>query len=117
MFARLATLLLVGTLASAHAFAQEQRGSIEGVVRDAPAILATWFLGSEMGNAVADVLFELGLVLAGSLTVAVAADLIEGIIVANRLSGPDALRVRGALWASLGYAVDAEVRPVERRVA
>jgi beta-glucosidase len=30
---------------------------LEGVVRDAPAIMATWFLGSEMGNAVADVLF------------------------------------------------------------
>ena len=30
---------------------------LEGVVRDASAILATWFLGSEMGNAVADVLF------------------------------------------------------------
>jgi beta-glucosidase len=31
--------------------------ALEGVVRDAPAILATWFLGSEMGNAVADVVF------------------------------------------------------------
>jgi beta-glucosidase len=30
---------------------------LEGVVRDASAILATWFLGSETGNAVADVLF------------------------------------------------------------
>ncbi|WP_421738737.1 glycoside hydrolase family 3 N-terminal domain-containing protein [Caulobacter sp.] len=31
--------------------------ALEGVVRDARAILATWFLGSEMGNAVADVVF------------------------------------------------------------
>lgn len=31
--------------------------ALEGVVRDAPAILATWFLGSEMGAAVADVVF------------------------------------------------------------
>lgn len=31
--------------------------ALEGVVKDAPAIVATWFLGSEMGNAVADVLF------------------------------------------------------------
>ncbi len=30
---------------------------LEGAVRDAQAILATWFLGSEMGNAVADVVF------------------------------------------------------------
>lgn len=31
--------------------------ALEGPVRDAPAILATWFLGSEMGHSVADVLF------------------------------------------------------------
>lgn len=30
---------------------------LAGAVKDAPAILATWFLGSETGNAVADVLF------------------------------------------------------------
>lgn len=30
---------------------------LSGAVADAPAILATWFLGSETGNAVADVLF------------------------------------------------------------
>jgi len=31
--------------------------AITGAVRDAPAILATWFLGSETGNAVADIVF------------------------------------------------------------
>ena len=41
----------------------------------------------------------------GRPRVAVAADMIEGVIVANRLGGPDALRVRGALWEALGFAV------------
>ncbi|CAB4700675.1 unannotated protein [freshwater metagenome] len=51
--------------------------------------------------------------------VAVAADMIEGIIVTNQLSGPDALRVRGALWAALGFAVAASEAPATtvRRVA
>ncbi|MGY4399030.1 beta-glucosidase [Sphingomonas sp. UYAg733] len=31
--------------------------ALSGAVKDAPAIVATWFLGSEMGNAVADMLF------------------------------------------------------------
>lgn len=31
--------------------------ALTGAVREAPAILATWFLGSETGNAVADVVF------------------------------------------------------------
>jgi beta-glucosidase len=31
--------------------------ALEGAVRDAPAILVTWFLGSETGPAIADILF------------------------------------------------------------
>ena len=31
--------------------------ALEGAVANAPAILATWFLGTETGNAIADVLF------------------------------------------------------------
>jgi beta-glucosidase len=31
--------------------------ALEGAVADAPAILATWFLGTETGNSIADVLF------------------------------------------------------------
>ncbi|KQT46289.1 beta-glucosidase [Aureimonas sp. Leaf454] len=31
--------------------------ALEGAVRDAPAILATWFLGSQSGHAIADILF------------------------------------------------------------
>lgn len=31
--------------------------ALTGAVRDAPAIVATWFLGSETGNAIADVVF------------------------------------------------------------
>ncbi len=31
--------------------------ALKGAVRDAPAMLATWFLGSQAGNAIADVLF------------------------------------------------------------
>jgi hypothetical protein len=49
--------------------------------------------------------------------VAVAADMIEGVIVTNRLSGPDALRVRGALWAALGFAVAASDAAPMKRVA
>lgn len=31
--------------------------ALTGAVRDAPAIMATWFLGSETGNAIADIVF------------------------------------------------------------
>jgi hypothetical protein len=41
--------------------------------------------------------------LRGRPWVAVAADMVEGVIVANQLVGADAVRVRGALWAALGF--------------
>ncbi len=46
--------------------------------------------------------------------VAVAADMIEGVIVANQSSGHDALRVRGAMWAALGFEVAAANPPMAR---
>jgi hypothetical protein len=49
--------------------------------------------------------------------VAVAADMVEGVIVANRLSGPNALRVRGALWAALGFEVEEAEAPAMAQVA
>lgn len=36
--------------------------------------------------------------------VAVAADMVEGVIVANRLGGKDAVRARGTMWEALGFA-------------
>lgn len=49
--------------------------------------------------------------------VAVAADMVEGVIVANRLAGPEALRLRGVLWAALGFSVDQPAATPTRRVA
>jgi hypothetical protein len=39
--------------------------------------------------------------------VAVAADMVEGVIVANSLIGADAVRVRGAMWSALGFSTAA----------
>lgn len=36
--------------------------------------------------------------------VAVAADMVEGVIVANHLTGKAAVLVRGALWSALGFS-------------
>jgi hypothetical protein len=44
--------------------------------------------------------------LRGRPWVAVAADMVEGVIVANRLEGQSALRLRGALWSALGFVAD-----------
>ena len=48
--------------------------------------------------------------LRGRPWVVVAADMVEGVIVANRLQGPAALRVRGALWSALGFSTVADER-------
>ncbi len=45
--------------------------------------------------------------------VAVAADMIEGVVTANGLVGGAAVRVRGAMWAVLGFDVEVE-RPLGR---
>ncbi len=47
--------------------------------------------------------------------VAVAADMIEGVIAANRLVAPRSDRLRAELWQTLGFL--AEARPDERKVA
>lgn len=58
--------------------------------------------------------------------VAVAADMIEGVIAVNRLVPPAADRLRAELWEALGFEADVTapverprglVRPVDRRVA
>jgi hypothetical protein len=48
--------------------------------------------------------------------VAVAADMIEGVIAVNRLQPPAADRLRAELWDALGFEVDI-TSPVTRRVA
>lgn len=46
--------------------------------------------------------------LAGRPWPAVLADMVEGVVVANNLDGPDAMRVRTALWSALaGHMSDA----------
>jgi hypothetical protein len=41
--------------------------------------------------------------LRGRPVVAVLADMIEGVVVANRLTPPQSDRLRGELWAAVGY--------------
>jgi hypothetical protein len=48
---------------------------------------------------------------------AVVADMIEGVVVANRLQPPDADRLRTDLWAALGYDVPTMAGSVVDRVA
>ena len=56
--------------------------------------------------------------LAGRPLVAVLADMVEGVVVANRLGPPDSDRLRAALWAALHPgAVDADGSADDRGVA
>ena len=48
----------------------------------------------------------------GRPLVAVLADMIEGVVVANRLAAPLADRVRAELWDALGFGAAADVAPV-----
>lgn len=50
----------------------------------------------------------------GRPLVAVAADMIEGVVAANRLTPPQSDRLRADLWSALGFQADA---PANRRVA
>lgn len=45
-------------------------------------------------------------VLRGRPWAAVAADMVDGVVAANRLAGVEADRVRSALWASVGDVTD-----------
>lgn len=48
---------------------------------------------------------------------AVVADMIEGVVVANRLQPPTADRLRTDMWAALGYDVPSMSAPAVDRVA
>jgi hypothetical protein len=49
--------------------------------------------------------------------VAVAADMIEGVIAANRLAPPQSDRLRAELWPALGFAAGTTAAPAPRRHA
>ena len=51
--------------------------------------------------------------LSGRPWIAVLADMIEGVVVANGVNATQAFRLRGELWGALGF----EVAPVSSRVA
>jgi hypothetical protein len=55
--------------------------------------------------------------LRGRPWVAVLADMIEGVVVANRLASPHADRVRAELWEALGYGADEAGLAAAREVA
>jgi hypothetical protein len=65
--------------------------------------------------------FEAGAVVAvrvkGRPWVAVLADMIEGVVVANRLTPPSADRLRDELWESLGFTGDSGIVGRGRKVA
>jgi hypothetical protein len=44
----------------------------------------------------------------GRQPAAVVADLVEGVLVANGISGPEAMRVRSALWEAVTAGVDVQ---------
>ncbi|MCU1394913.1 MAG: hypothetical protein JWM34_3341 [Ilumatobacteraceae bacterium] len=50
--------------------------------------------------------------LRGRAFVAVLADMIEGVVVANGLNATQAIRLRGELWETLGYSASPAVNKV-----